>query len=116
DVFLPLESTTEYHYRSRIVLEDMSEQQYKLFHYKSSKDLNNSLHLDPTKKWSEISQHVSKNIMKEIGKVLLGRFRYKETELKWILQQLHRHRRAQWKLSLDLSKVKSDKKRKGTNS
>jgi hypothetical protein len=32
DVFLPLESTTEYHYRSRVVLEDMSEQQYKLFH------------------------------------------------------------------------------------
>ncbi|CAG8744617.1 3265_t:CDS:1, partial [Funneliformis caledonium] len=59
------------------------------------KGLDNSLHLDPTKKWSEIFQYVLKNIIKEIGTVLLGRFHYKETELKWVLQQLYRHLREQ---------------------
>ncbi|CAG8699750.1 8236_t:CDS:2 [Funneliformis caledonium] len=36
-------------------------------------------------------------------------------ELKWVLQQLHRHRHENWKVSLDPEKAKSEKKRKGTN-
>src|SRR5436853_2931669 len=41
--------------------------------------------------------------------------KYNQTELKYVLQQLHRHRRETWKISQDSVK-KNDKKRKGTNS
>ena len=78
--------------------------------------IDNSLQMDHTKKWSEISRNVLKHTMKEIGKALTGRFRYKEVELKWVLQNLHRHRRENWKISLDPNKVKSEKRRKGMNS
>ena len=54
--------------------------------------------------------------MKEIDKALTGRFRYKDVELKWVLQSLHRHRRESWKTSLDPYKVKSERKMKGMNS
>ena len=54
--------------------------------------------------------------MKAIGKAMQGRFRYNDTELKWVLQQLYRHRRDNWKVKLDLEKVKTEKRRKGTNS
>jgi len=53
--------------------------------------------------------------MKEIGKALNRRFKYKETELKWVLQQLHRHRRENLKNNQNLIKSKSEKKRKETN-
>ncbi|CAB4496404.1 unnamed protein product [Rhizophagus irregularis] len=55
-------------------------------------------------------------MMKEIDKAMKGRFQYKDTELKWILQQLHHHHRENWKVNFDPEKVKSEKKRKGTNS
>jgi hypothetical protein len=54
--------------------------------------------------------------MKEIDKAMKGRFTYKDTELKWVLQQLHRHRRENWQNSQDPEKRKSEKKRKGINS
>ena len=54
--------------------------------------------------------------MKEIDKAMKGRFNYKDTELKWVLQQLHRHRRENWKNNQDPDKRKSEKKRKGINS
>ena len=54
--------------------------------------------------------------MKEIDKAMKGRFQYKDTELKWVLQQLHRHRRKNWRINLDPEKAKSEKKRKGINS
>ncbi|CAB4431075.1 unnamed protein product [Rhizophagus irregularis] len=54
--------------------------------------------------------------MKEIDKAMKGRFQYKDTELKWVLQQLHRHRRENWRINLDPEKAKSEKKRKGINS
>src|SRR5947208_9816522 len=47
----------------------------------------------------------------EIG----NRIVYNQTELKDVLQQLHRHRRKTWKISQDSVKAKNDKKRKGTN-
>lgn len=78
--------------------------------------LDDSLQLDHTKKWVDIARHVSKHTMKEIAKVLNGRFRYKDIELKWVLQNLHRHRRESWIVSLNPDKAKSEKKRKGTNS
>lgn len=78
--------------------------------------LDDSLQLDPSKKWQQISSQVSKQTMKVIGKAMEGRFRYKDIELKWVLQQLHCHRRESWKVSVNPEKVKSEKKRKGTNS
>lgn len=78
--------------------------------------LDDSLQLDHTKKWVEIAPHVSKHIMKEIARVLTGRFQYKDIELKWVLQNLHRHRRESWMVSLDPDKTRFEKKRKGTNS
>jgi len=74
------------------------------------------LQLDLSKKWQEISGKVSKETMKAIGKAMQGRFCYNDTELKWVLQQLHRHRRDNWKVKLDPEKVKTEKRRKGTNS
>jgi hypothetical protein len=41
---------------------------------------------------------------------------YNKTELRYVLQQLHRHRRETWQISQDEAKAKADKKRKGTNS
>lgn len=78
--------------------------------------LDDSLQLDHTKKWVEIAPHVSKHIMKEIARALTGRFQYKDIELKWVLQNLHRHRRESWMVSLDPDKTRLEKKRKGTNS
>jgi hypothetical protein len=78
--------------------------------------LDSSLQLDHTKTWVEIARHVSKNTMKAIDKVMEGKFRYHDTELKWVLQQLHRHRRENWKNNQDPGKAKAEKKRKGINS
>ena len=54
--------------------------------------------------------------MKAIDKAMEGRFQYKDVELKWVLQQLHRHRRESWKTNQNPDKVKSEKRRKGINS
>ena len=78
--------------------------------------LNDALQLDHTKRWMDITRHIAKHTMKEINKVMKKRFQYKDMELKWVLQQLHRHRRENWKVSLNPKKAKSEKKRKGTNS
>jgi hypothetical protein len=53
--------------------------------------------------------------MPAVNKALNGRIRYNPTELKYVLQQLHRHRRENWQISQDDEKSKADKKRKGTN-
>ncbi|GET58355.1 uncharacterized protein OCT59_023726 [Rhizophagus irregularis] len=68
--------------------------------------LDNTLQLDHTKKWIDIARHVAKNIMKEIDKAMKGRFQYKDTELKWVLQQLHRHHHENWRINLDPEKAK----------
>src|SRR5436190_22087827 len=62
-----------------------------------------------------IHQHVSQNTMPAIDRVIGNRIVYNQTELKYVLQQLHRHQRETWKISQDYVKVKNDKKRKGTN-
>ena len=54
--------------------------------------------------------------MPAIDRVIGNRIVYNQTELKYVLQQLHRHRRETWKISQDSVKAKNDKKRKGTNS
>ena len=78
--------------------------------------LDDSLSLDHTKKWNKISNHVSKDIMPAINQALTGRMLYKQTELKFVLQQLHRHRRENWTITQDDAKLKMNRKRKGTNS
>jgi hypothetical protein len=54
--------------------------------------------------------------MPAIDKALHGKMVYNQMELKFVLQQFHRHRRESWKISLDANKLKLDKKRKGMNS
>src|SRR5436309_7728277 len=54
--------------------------------------------------------------MPAIDRVIGNRIVYNQTELKYVLQQLHRHRRETWKISQDSVKANNDKKRKGTNS
>ena len=54
--------------------------------------------------------------MKEIDRAMKGRFDYKDTELKWVLQQLHRHCRENWQNNQDPTKRKTEKRRKGANS
>src|SRR5438067_13492959 len=56
------------------------------------------------------------NTMLAIDRVIGNRIVYNQMELKYVLQQLHRHRRETWKISQDSVKAKNDKKRKGTNS
>src|SRR5436189_2529040 len=75
-----------------------------------------SISLDHTQKWVDIHQHVSQNTMPAIDRVIGNRIVYNQTELKYVLQQLHRHRRETWKILQDSVKAKNDKKRKGTNS
>ena len=54
--------------------------------------------------------------MPAIDRVIGNRIVYNQTELKYVLQQLHQHRQETWKISQDSVKTKNDKKRKGTNS
>ena len=54
--------------------------------------------------------------MPVIDKALRNRMVYNQTELKYVLQELHRHKRDNWKISQDSEKSKLNKKRKGTNS
>lgn len=54
--------------------------------------------------------------MPAIDKALRNRMVYNQTELKYVLQELHRHKRDNWKISQDSEKLKLNKKRKGTNS
>src|SRR5436189_2132067 len=75
-----------------------------------------SLSLDHTQKWVDIHQHVSQNTMPAIDRVIGNRIVYNQTELKYVLQQLHRHWRETWKISQDSGKAKKNKKRKCTNS
>ncbi|CAG8585921.1 6266_t:CDS:2, partial [Ambispora leptoticha] len=72
--------------RLREKLEDMDEDQYKLFHVDDEVlqilyGLDDNLCLDCAKKWSKISCHVSKHTMPAIGKALEGNFRFKFSEL-----------------------------------
>ncbi|CAG8632023.1 9526_t:CDS:2, partial [Funneliformis caledonium] len=73
----------------------MNKEQYKSFRdevIQILSDLDGSLSLDHKNTWNDISDHVSKNIMPAIDKTLNKRMVYNQTELKFILQQLHRHR------------------------
>ena len=54
--------------------------------------------------------------MTAVNQTLTGRMIYKQTELKYVLQTLHRHRHDSWQIAQDETKLKLDKKRKGTNS
>lgn len=57
-----------------------------------------------------------KELILAINKLVRSKFHYNTTELKYVLQQLHHHRRENWKISQNSEKAKEDKKRKGTNS
>ena len=46
---------------------------------------------DHIQKWVDIHQHVSQNTMPVINRVIDNRIVYNQTELKYVLQQLHRH-------------------------
>src|SRR5256885_16466537 len=54
--------------------------------------------------------------MPAIDRVIGNRIVYNQTELKYVLQQLHRHRRENLKISQDSVKAKNDKKKKSTKS
>jgi hypothetical protein len=54
--------------------------------------------------------------MPAINRAIQNRIVYKQQELKYVLQQLHRHRRENWKISQDPDKAKANNKRKGVNS
>ncbi|RGB36326.1 hypothetical protein C1646_758225 [Rhizophagus diaphanus] len=73
---------------------------------------DDSLSLDYTKSWNEIYKHVSKNIMPAVDKAQNSRIQYKPTELKYILQQLHCHRRKNWQISQDDEKSKKKERQK----
>jgi hypothetical protein len=77
--------------------------------------LDKSLQLDYTKAWDEISHHVAKQIIPIINTMISEKIKYNTAELQYILRQLHRHQRDNWKLQQDPEKLKLDKKRKGTN-
>ena len=77
--------------------------------------LGETLALDHTQPWNDIYQHVCKDIMPAIDKALNFRFRYNTTELRYVLQQFHRHKRENWKISQDTERARMDKKRKKTN-
>ncbi|PKY62241.1 hypothetical protein RhiirA4_488380 [Rhizophagus irregularis] len=107
-----------YKQRSRKPLEKMTKGQFKSFRdeiVQILSCLDPSLSLDHKKKWSEISDNVSKKIIPAINNTLRNKMTYTLTELKFVLQQLHRHRRDNWKISQDSNKSKLDKKRKGVN-
>ena len=48
--------------------------------------------------------------MLAIDRVIGNRIVYNQAELKYVLQQLHQHRRETWKISQDSVKAKNDKK------
>lgn len=54
--------------------------------------------------------------MPAINKAIGSRIVYNQTELRYVLQQLHRHRRDSWKIMQNADKAKADRKRKGINS
>jgi hypothetical protein len=54
--------------------------------------------------------------MPAIDKAMKSRLLYNQTELRFVLQQLHRHRREAYQISQDEEKSRLDKRRKGTNS
>ncbi|CAG8593304.1 2646_t:CDS:2 [Funneliformis mosseae] len=58
-------------YKQQFTLKDITEEQYKVFHdnvVTVLERLDESLQLDYTKKWTEISQDISRNMIKEIDK------------------------------------------------
>jgi len=59
--------------------------------------------------------HVIQNTIPVIKRALGNRFQYTDTELKKILQTLHRHRRDTLTISMDPLKLKANKQRTGTN-
>lgn len=77
--------------------------------------LDDSLKLDPAQSWNDIANHVAQDIMPAIERAMSARIVHTKTELRYVLQQLHRHRRESYTISLDPNKVKSDKRRKGIN-
>ena len=78
--------------------------------------LDEFLSLDHTQPWSDIFTYMSRDIMPAVNRAIQNRISYKQVELKYVLQQLHRHWRESWKISQDADKAKGDKRRKGINS
>ncbi|CAG8626959.1 4336_t:CDS:2, partial [Ambispora leptoticha] len=116
--FLSPEPPGGYPKRPHEILEDMDDEQYKLFHdevIQILSGLDDLLRLDHTKKWFKISRHVSKNIMPTVSKALEGNFRFKLSELNHVLKNLHRHRHELWKIKQDPEKFILNKKRIGVN-
>ena len=80
------------------------------------KSLDVSLRLEHEKRWIDIEVHVIQDIIPIIKRTLGDRFQYTDTELKKVLQNLHRHRREAYIISLNPQKSKSKKQKTGTNS
>jgi hypothetical protein len=72
--------------------------------------------MDHKSRWTDIEKHVIQNIIPAIKRVLGDRFQYTDTELKKVLQNLHRHRRDAYTVSINPLKSKANKQRTGTNS
>ena len=71
--------------------------------------------IDHTKCWTDIECHVIQDIISAIKKAFSDRFQYTDTELKKVLQNLHRHRRDSYAISKDPLKSKANKQRTDTN-
>ncbi len=67
-------------------------------------------------RWTDIEKDVLRNIVPAIKRALGDRFQYTDTELKKVLQNLHRHQRDSYAVSLNPLKSKANKWRTGTNS
>ncbi|PKC53798.1 hypothetical protein RhiirA1_478551 [Rhizophagus irregularis] len=107
------------HTKVRNNLEPMNHKYKKAFRdevVQILKGLDNSLFIDHTRRWLDIEKNVSQNTLPAIKKALGDRFQYTDTELKKVLQNLHRHRRDAYTVSLDPLKSKANKQRTGINS
>ncbi|PKY24728.1 hypothetical protein RhiirB3_439410 [Rhizophagus irregularis] len=107
------------HTKVRNNLEPMNHKYKKAFRdevVQILKGLDNSLFINHTRRWLDIEKNVSQNTLPAIKKALGDQFQYTDTELKKVLQNLHRHRRDAYTVSLDPLKSKANKQRTGINS
>ncbi|CAB4417851.1 unnamed protein product [Rhizophagus irregularis] len=117
------EPLTEYSKRGQMNLEPMNYEYKKAFRdevVQVLKGLDNSLSIDLfdcKKKWTDIEKCVLQEIIPAIKKALdNNRFQYTDTELKKVLQNLHRHQRDSYTISTNTLKFKANKQRIRTNS
>ena len=70
--------------------------------------------IDHKSRWTDIEKDVLQNIVPPIKRALGDKFQYTDTELKKVLQNLHRHRRDVYAVSLNPSKSKANRQRTST--